>query len=250
MERYEFKVKGPKEKCVKIFLTAEEVKMLDLESLMSRILTRFPSLHGKELSLKYADTNDWIELPADDLDSFIDMIETAKDSARENLKTIELKVSELARTPQQTSQKRLRSSPSPNYDRTLGSVHLAKKSRNQPARRLDEEFTSSLSEATDDVEYESPTQKFFKKLEQQKQDVEQTVTSKQREVFELESSFKPALGSSRKPLCSNCHTSGHNKTRTCLDTRQPGSAFKKLDTRQSEILTNFLQIARLIPLRT
>ena len=37
---------------------------------------------------------------------------------------------------------------------------------------------------------------------------------------------------------------------TCLDTRQPGSVFKKLDTRQSEILTNFLQIARLVPLRT
>ena len=40
------------------------------------------------------------------------------------------------------------------------------------------------------------------------------------------------------------------KKTTCLDTRQPGSPFKKLDTRQSEILTNFLQIARLIPLRT
>ena len=64
---------------------------------MSRILTRFPSLHGKELSLKYADTlNDWIELPADDLDSFVDMIETAKDSARENCKTTELTVCELA----------------------------------------------------------------------------------------------------------------------------------------------------------
>ena len=25
---------------------------------------------------------------------------------------------------------------------------------------------------------------------------------------------------------------------TCLDTRQPGTVFKKLDTRQSEILTN------------
>ena len=37
---------------------------------------------------------------------------------------------------------------------------------------------------------------------------------------------------------------------SCLDTRQPGTAFKKLDTRQSEILINFLQIARLIPLRT
>ena len=78
MERYEFKVKVPKEKCVKIFLTAEGVKMLDLESLMSRILTRFPSLRGTELSLKYADTNDWFEIPADDLDSFINMIETAK----------------------------------------------------------------------------------------------------------------------------------------------------------------------------
>lgn len=49
-----------------------------LESLMSRILTRFPSLHGKELSLKYADTKYWIDLPADDLDSFIDMVELEK----------------------------------------------------------------------------------------------------------------------------------------------------------------------------
>ena len=36
----------------------------------------------------------------------------------------------------------------------------------------------------------------------------------------------------------------------CLDTRQLGTVFKKLDTRQSEILTNFLGIACLIPLRT
>ena len=199
MERYEFKVKVPKEKCVNIFLTAEGVKMLDFESLMSRILTRFPSLRGTELSLKYADANDWIELPTDDLDSFINMIETAKDSARENLKTIELKLCELARTPQQTAQKRLRSSPSPDNERTLGSVHLDKKCRNQPARRLDEEFTSSLNKNTDDVEYESPPQKMFKKLEQQKHDVDQTVTSKQHQVFELESSFRLALGSSRKP---------------------------------------------------
>ena len=39
-------------------------------------------------------------------------------------------------------------------------------------------------------------------------------------------------------------------SRSCLDTRQPGTVFKKLDTPQSEILTNFLEIARLIPLRT
>ena len=36
----------------------------------------------------------------------------------------------------------------------------------------------------------------------------------------------------------------------CLDTRQPGTVFKKLDARQSEIFTNFLGIARLIPLKT
>ena len=35
----------------------------------------------------------------------------------------------------------------------------------------------------------------------------------------------------------------------CLNTRQPGTVFKKLDTRQSEILTNFLGIARLNPFR-
>ena len=52
---------------------------------MSRILIRFPSLHGDEFTLKYADTlNDWIELPADDLDLFVDMIETGKDSGRDN----------------------------------------------------------------------------------------------------------------------------------------------------------------------
>ena len=73
MARYEFRVKGPKQKCVKIFFTAEEVK-----SLMARVLTRFPSLHGKELSSKFADTNDGIELPADDPDSFIDMIDKTK----------------------------------------------------------------------------------------------------------------------------------------------------------------------------
>ena len=48
---------------------------------MSRILTRFPNLHGKELSLKYADTlNDWIGLPADDLDSFVNKFLVSKET--------------------------------------------------------------------------------------------------------------------------------------------------------------------------
>ena len=56
MEGYEFKVKGPKEKCLNIFLKAEEVKMLESVSHGERTLTRFPSPHGlKKLSLKYSD---------------------------------------------------------------------------------------------------------------------------------------------------------------------------------------------------
>jgi len=125
------------------------------------------------------------------------MIDTAKDSVRENLKVIELKASELAQTPQETaSQKRRRTSPSANY----GRVHLAKKPGSLPARRLEAEYGSSLNEVTDTADYESSTQKLFKKLQQQKHDVEQTVAKKQHAVFELESSFKSALGSSKKPF--------------------------------------------------
>ena len=36
----------------------------------------------------------------------------------------------------------------------------------------------------------------------------------------------------------------------CLDPRQQGTVFKILDTQQSETLTNFPEIARLIPIRT
>ena len=117
--------------------------------------------------------------------------------------------------------------------------------KNQPARRLDEELACSLNENTDDVEYESVTQKIFKKLEQQKHDVEQTVTSKQHEVFELESRFKPVLGSSRTPLCSNCRTSGHNKTMCsfapgpsatiCKEIKRHPAEEKYFKARQSEL---------------
>ena len=79
----------------------------------------WPSRQGSDLK-----NNDWIQLPADDLDSFIDMIETAKDSARENLKVIELKICDLAQTPQETaSHKRLRTSPSPSPSPKSGCVH-------------------------------------------------------------------------------------------------------------------------------
>ena len=73
-------------------------------------------------------------------------------------------------------------------------------------------------------------------------------------VFDIEIGKKQSLFTERDSTFSDLQlkyftSSGYNNS-TCLDTRQPGSAFKKLDTRQSEMLINFLQIARLIPLRT
>ena len=69
--------------------------------------------------------------------------------------------------------------------------------------------------------------------------------SKQHEIFELESRFKPALGSSRKPLCSNCHTSGHNKSTCsfapcssatiCKDNKRHPAEEKYFKARQSEL---------------
>ena len=49
---------GPKEKCVKLFLSSEEVKTLCMESLLDHILTRFTDLHSKEVSFKYTNNKD------------------------------------------------------------------------------------------------------------------------------------------------------------------------------------------------
>ena len=110
------------------------------------------------------------------------MIGTPKDSARVNLKVIELKICELAQTPQETaSHKRLCSSPSPLPK--SGSMHEAKKPKHLMVQHLEAEFNQS--KASDTVAYESPTRKLFQKLEQEKQDAEQTVAKKQHKVFEL-----------------------------------------------------------------
>lgn len=75
-------------------MSTEGVKALTMEALLEQIIERFPILGVRSVvGLKYLDGNDWFELLADDLDSFIDMIETAT-VERENLKQIALKVNE------------------------------------------------------------------------------------------------------------------------------------------------------------
>ena len=71
MERYEFKVKR-QEKCIKIFLSSAEVESLNVYSLYEKIAERIPRINGKEVNVTYLDNSgDWVDLPSDDLDSFI-----------------------------------------------------------------------------------------------------------------------------------------------------------------------------------
>ena len=102
MERYVFKIKGPggleSGKWIKMFLSTEEVSSLTMELLLCRIQERFPGLRENAFSAKYFDGKDWIELAADDLDSFIDILETAQQE-REILKRIALEVNKIAFTP-------------------------------------------------------------------------------------------------------------------------------------------------------
>lgn len=146
---------------------------------MDRISNRFVHLRGKEVTIKYFDnSNDWIYLPPDDLDSFIDMVETAKQSdSRENLKVIELKVCELAETPQGShgSHKRPRESPSPSPTSSNAAKEPSKTrafKRPNLSRCLESEFSFTKPDA-----YETPTQKYFNKLERDKKTAELTVAN-------------------------------------------------------------------------
>ena len=214
MERFQFKVQGPRGKWVKLFFSSYEVKFITLESLTERILTRFLNINSG-LTLKYFDDgSDWIELPSNDLDS-----------GKENQKRIALKVVELTHTPPPNtsrtsqSQERLRSPYSPSPEGGKIKIHQDKKKTkisgvNRPLESLFNSDTytagSTCTKQQDDVYiYETPTQKFFRKME----DVlaqKKVLTMKEKELAELEASFQTPFRN-KKPLCSNCHTSGHNR---------------------------------------
>ena len=134
---------------------------------------------------------------------------------------------ELAQTPQSNngSQKRPRESPSPKYSSSSTSCGTSadiSQESNLKTRRLEAEFSSSATSSssttstiTKPVVYETPTQRYFNKLEQDKQAIELVVTKKQQEILDMETALKADESLSKKPLCSNCHTAGHNKT-MCL----------------------------------
>lgn len=133
MERFQFKVQGLVGKWIKLFFSSHEVKFLTLESLTECILTRFPNINSG-FTLKYLDYgSDWIKLPSNGLDSFIDKIETANDSEKENQKRITLTKVDLAHTPPlntdgtSQSQKHLCGPSSPFPEEGKITIHQDKK---------------------------------------------------------------------------------------------------------------------------
>ena len=164
-----------------------------------------------ELTIKYLDSSgDWIDLRDDDFDTFVDMIETATIvPERENILRITLKVSNIA-SPNTalTAAKRLHS-PSPVKTSASFGSGVGKRVRGK--LMLGEVKTVEGSSSSND--YVAPTQLFFQKLNTDKSDLQAKVRRMEQEISDLEESFLPNLSTSLKgPLCSNCHTGGHNKT--------------------------------------
>ena len=98
MRRYEFKVEygcsTNEEKWTKFYVEEEEMSCFSIDALHARLRQKCQFLCGK---LRYQDrAQDWIDLNHDDIDSFIDMIETeTKVPERENIFRIILKVSSI-----------------------------------------------------------------------------------------------------------------------------------------------------------
>jgi hypothetical protein len=65
---------------------------------------------------------------------------------------------------------------------------------------------------TSKTKYISPTQKFFDKLEKQIQERGHVLRKKRDELLHIEQSFSQNDDVQTRPLCSNCHAPGHNKS--------------------------------------
>ena len=226
VRRYEFKVEygcsTNEEKWAKFYVEENEMSGFTMGDLDVRLRQKCGPLCAK---IRYQDrAQDWIDLSYDDMDSFIDMVETAtKVPERENIFRITLKVSSIVAPSQaqvlnaSTSGKRIHS-PSP----------VKSKSKKRSRSRLDYGECSGEKEEKVDVGavsiYISPTQKLFEKLQMDKKEAQRELTIKEQELLELEQSYRgEALARSAQgqgALWTKFHNSGHNRIRctflTCI----------------------------------
>ena len=248
-KRYEFKVEydsdGNHKHFSKFFLREEEIKRFSSELLVKQLHEKCDISPTDLLRIKYMDSDkDWIDLRCDDFDSLVDMIETVETvSDREGVVRIVLKVSSdpsskvpatHAISPQikEISSKRFYS-PSPDgkqntsQKRFRSKLNLNEKFEDNSSPVLidlgDDNQTWQSSVIVEDEpinnteQYISPTQKYFDKVETDEKKLRETIEEKEQDLLELEESFREPEDFVKLPLCSYCHTSGHNKT-NCLFT--------------------------------
>ena len=199
------------------------------------------------LRIRYMDSDkDWIDLRCDDFDSLVDMIETAEPIPdREDAVRIVLKVSSdpsskepaTQATSSQSSEISSKSKrfylPSPNSKQNTSQKRFRSKrnlndnhednSRPTLINLGDDNQTSVVEDEPVGFEYPnieqyiSATQKYFDKVETDEQKLRVTIEEKEQDLLELEESFREPEDFIKLPLCSYCHTPGHNKT-NCLFT--------------------------------
>ena len=166
------------------------------------------------LNIKYMDSdNDWIDLRCSDFESLVDMVESAEMVPdREDILRVTLKVSNVASPlskPNEVSLKRLYS-PSPtnkqNVSKRRTRLKLTHHENDDAFPLINNDRRPQEAE-----QYISPTQIYFEKLETEEQQLQTVVREKERELFELEQSFKEPKDNAKVPMCTNCHTGGNNK---------------------------------------
>ena len=244
--RYEFKVEHggynelESKKFVKFFIKEQEMKSFTPDMLIQQLKDKchFSNI----LNVKYMDRDkDWIDLRCSDFESFVDLVESAEVVPdRQDILRITLKVassagsSQLSQCHEAPSKSKRFYSPSPNSKQSISKKRTKVKIDLTDSQSdadgivgtaLDDIEQLAQDEALDEAEtremkpyeYISPTQKFFAKLESEEQRLLAVVREKEFEVSELENSCQQPKDQAKVPLCTNCHTPGHNKAH-CLFT--------------------------------
>ena len=236
--RYEFKVEQghggefQAKNYIKFFIKQEEMKGFTPEMLWQQLKEKCSSANIS--NIKYMDHDkDWIDLRYSDFESFVDMVESAEVvQHREDILRINLKVFSrtgsppLSQSHEAPCSKRLYStSPSKQgalKKRTRVRLHLNNEDDGIGDAALDDIDQLAEDEARDGVEaclmdipnYISPTQNFFAKLESDEKQ-HAVVRDNECQISELERSFEQPKNKPKVPLCTNCHTPGHNRA-NCL----------------------------------
>jgi hypothetical protein len=252
VRRYEFKVEygcsTNEEKWTKFYVEEEEMSCFSIDALHARLRQKCQFLCGK---LRYQDrAQDWIDLNHDDIDSFIDMIETAtKVPERENIFRIILKVSSII-SPSHT--KDLNTSTGEKRIHSPSPVKTKKRARN----RL--KYGEHSKESAANV-YVTPTQKLFDKFHGDENEMRHEVAKKEQELIELEQSYRDAAVAKstqrQSAQCTKCHNSGHNRTRctfaTCIsaticgDIKRHPDENKYLKDKRDELKTSRAKLTKI-----